>query len=251
MYFTQLLWLLNTNSDIDQLSASVSAYVIRMYIFRQPAFSDCLFYCCRLCNVYLLTCLPAPKSLFDRSWFLSPLYTLHKYSVCVCVCVKECEMFKLSPSVFVCHHPHTHSRSYFYSRLALCHITWQRGSPPVEHACSTCKNTTTAQRKYLTSLKKKQKKTICCKLQPLVSKGKWMNQQTHQSSRFYRRIRERSGSTEQCQLLALLLWSPIFTDLRSCCHGRMITHYQCNVNISLALHSCHAAWIEALFFPSF
>lgn len=158
MYFTQLLWLLNTNSDIDQLSASVSAYVIRMYIFRQPAFSDCLFYCCQLCNVYLLTCLPAPKSLFDRSWFLSPLYTLHKYSVCVCVCVKECEMFKLSPSVFVCHHPHTHSRSYFYSRLALCHITWQRGSPPVEHACSTCKNTTTAQRKYLTSLKKKTKK---------------------------------------------------------------------------------------------
>lgn len=79
---------------------------------------------------------------------------------CVCACLKECETFKFSPSVFVCHHPptHTHTQSYFYSHLALCHITWQRGSPPVEHACSTCKNTTAAQRKYLTSLKKNPKK---------------------------------------------------------------------------------------------
>ena len=91
-------------------------------------------------------------------------------TLCVCflflltsleVCVWE-RVWEFSPSVFLCHppslihtHTHTHSQSYFYSRLASCHITWQRGDPPVEHAGSTCKNTTTAQRKYSSSLKKK------------------------------------------------------------------------------------------------
>ena len=124
-------------------------------------------------------------------------------TLCVCflflltsleVCVWE-RVWEFSPSVFLCHppslihtHTHTHSQSYFYSRLASCHITWQRGDPPVEHAGSTCKNTTTAQRKYSSSLKKKHTHTESRsgdELQPAVSERKWMNQQIHESSGSY------------------------------------------------------------------
>lgn len=99
-------------------------------------------------------------------WLLMILISTVRSAQILCVCARVYarvwKSVRRLSSVHLCLSattaPPTHTQSYFYSHLALCHITWQRGSPPVEHACSTCKNTTAAQRKYLTSLKKNPKK---------------------------------------------------------------------------------------------
>lgn len=124
----------------------MSAYTVNVlfkYLHGQPSLLFIL-----LLSTLMFTCWPVWKCLR----YCSDSY-LHRTLVFVC----------LPPPLQAHAHSHT-CPFYFYSCLAVCHISRQRGSPPVAHVCSTCKNTTRAQRKYSILLKRGEKKWMRAKV---------------------------------------------------------------------------------------